>query len=155
MSAIYFCSVCGHLEFGEAPSECPVCEATRESFSRRDDIFAESASKSPEASVKHIPSVTVKQECGMVPETKCTDVLVRIGETLHPMEEKHFIQFIDCYIDDQYVARASLTPGVNPAIIFHLRREGKKVRIVENCNLHGYWQREANLGKTAQAGAAA
>lgn len=152
---IFICSVCGHIEFGRAPDECPVCEAKKESFKRDDNIFTESTRKSPEAAVKHIPSITVKQECGMVPETKCTDILVRIGETLHPMEDKHFIQFIDCYIDDKYVARACLTPDVNPAIIFHLREEGRKVRIVENCNIHGYWHAEAEIGMARRAGVAA
>ncbi len=70
---------------------------------------------------------------------------VRIGETLHPMQDSHFIQFIDCYVDETYVGRTQLTPGLFPATCFHLQTKGSKVTIVENCNVHGYWMAEAQL----------
>jgi len=142
---VFICGVCGHLEFGEAPDNCPVCHVTKENFTRNDKVFEEAAEKSKEGAVKHIPAITIKKECGMVPENCCTDILVRIGETLHPMEAAHSIQFIDCYLDDSYVARVSLTPAANPAVIFHVKEGGSRVRIVEFCNLHGHWQAEADI----------
>ena len=143
--SIYICKVCGHVEFGSAPDNCPVCRVPKENFNQNDNLFTEAAEKSKEGAVKHIPSITVKKDCKMIPEEACTDILVRVGETLHPMTPEHSIQFIDCYVDDQHVARATLTHRSNPAIIFHIKEGGKKVKIVEFCNLHGHWQAEASL----------
>ena len=142
---LFICKMCGHVEFGSVPEKCPVCRAGKEAFNQKDDIFIESEENSKEAAVKHIPSITVNKECKLIPEESCVDSIVRIGETLHPMKEEHFIQFIDCYVDDKYVSRVLLTPGVNPSGCFHLRTTGAKVRIVEVCNVHGYWQAEAEL----------
>ena len=93
--SIYLCKSCGHLEFNEIPDKCPVCMAAKEEFTQKDNIFVESEEKSKEASVKHIPQVEVINKCGLIPEESCTDILVRIGEVLHPMEEKHpWLSFI-------------------------------------------------------------
>jgi len=141
--AIFVCGVCGHIEFGSAPDKCPVCFAPKDRFKQNDNVFIDAEAKSKEAAVKHIPAITVSKQCGLIPEQSCVDIHVRIGKTLHPMEAAHFINWVDCYIDNQHVARALLTPGVNPASCFHLKKAGSKVRIVEFCNIHGHWQAEA------------
>jgi superoxide reductase len=140
---IFICQVCGHIEFNSAPENCPVCFAKK--FTQNDSVFEESMEKSSEGAVKHIPDVKINKECGLIPESACTDILVRIGETLHPMMENHFIQWIDCYLDEKYVSRIMLTPDMNPSVVFHLKTEGSKVTIVENCNIHGYWKTDTNL----------
>ncbi|MBU0580145.1 MAG: hypothetical protein KKA19_03120 [Candidatus Margulisbacteria bacterium] len=142
---IFICKVCGHIAFNGAPNNCPVCGAPKSSFVQNDNIFKESAEKSKEASVKHIPAITVKKACGLIKEQTCTDVIVRIGATLHPMEEKHFITFLDGYVDYKYVERIHLSPAVQPAGCFHLKATGSKIQIIENCNVHGYWMAEAAL----------
>jgi desulfoferrodoxin len=143
--SIFICGVGGHIEFGSAPDNCPVCGAPKDMFTQNDNVFTEAAEKSQEGAVKHIPAIKVNKACGLVPEEPCIDVIVRIGETLHPMEEKHHIRFIDCYIDDTYVGREFLSPGLFPATCFHLKKSGSKVRIVELCNIHGHWTAEADL----------
>ncbi len=142
---VYVCSVCGHIEFAEVTAVCPVCKSPKEKYSRHDRIFEESAEKSKEAAIKHIPSITINRKCGLVPEQPCLDVIVRIGATLHPMESSHFIQFVDCYVDEKYISRMFLTPGVFAAGCFHLKSPGSKVAVVENCNIHGYWKSETIL----------
>ena len=142
---IFVCGSCGHIEFGSAPENCPVCFAPKDKFKQNDRVFEESAEKSKEAAIKHIPSIKINKECGLIPEQSCIDVIVRIGETLHPMEESHYIRWIDCYVDDRYISRVFLSPGVYAAGCFHLKTTGQKVRIVEMCNLHGHWQAESNI----------
>lgn len=143
---LFICKGCGYVAFNAAPEKCPVCGAPKEAFNQNDNVFIESEENAKEAAVKHIPSIKVIKECGLIPEAPCLDVLVRIGETLHPMVEEHFIQFIDCYVDDKYVSRVLLTPGVHASGLFHIKVEGaQKIRIVEVCNKHGYWQAEADL----------
>jgi superoxide reductase len=142
---VFICQVCGHIEFNAAPDNCPVCYSPKEKFQQNDNIFKESQEKSPEAESKHIPKVVVESECGLIPEEGCKDVFVRIGETLHPSKPEHYIQFVDAYQDEQYIGRSYITPELNPATCFHLKKDSGKLTIVENCNIHGYWMKEINL----------
>lgn len=142
---VFICSICGHAEFGAAPDNCPVCFSPKDKFSQNDKVFEEAAEKSKEGAVKHIPSIKVNKTCGLIPDQDCVDVIVRIGETLHPMEEAHHIVWIDCYVDDKYASRILLSPAVYAAGCFHLKVTGSRVRVVEFCNLHGHWQAEADL----------
>jgi superoxide reductase len=140
---IYICQVCGHLAFNNLPDTCPVCGAEKDKFLQNDAIFKESIQKSPEAEVKHVPAMTVNKSCSLIPESGCMDVIVRIGKVMHPMEEKHYIRFIDAYQNDKFIARMELTPlGVYPAACFYLKEAGGKITIVENCSIHGYWKSE-------------
>ena len=141
---IYVCKECDHVAFNEAPASCPVCKAPKKAFKQNDKVFVESAEKSKEAAVKHIPQIKVNKVCGLVPENDCIDIIVRIGETLHPMTPEHYIQFIDCYVDHKFRARTFLSPETNPAVIFHLQNTTGKVQVVESCNLHGLWKSEAD-----------
>jgi superoxide reductase len=143
---MYICKKCGHIAFNNAPDKCPVCWAPKEMFAQNDNIFIESKEKSPEAEIKHIPEVSVVKACGLIPEESCTDVNIRIGKTLHPMLENHFIQFIDAYLDEKFIERVKLTSnGVSPATCLHLKTAAGKLSIVENCNLHGYWMTNVTL----------
>jgi superoxide reductase len=144
--SIYICNVCGHIEFDAAPENCPVCGAPKNQFTQNDNIFKESAEKSPEADVKHIPKLQVEKSCQLIPEEGCTDLYIRIGETIHPMEEKHFIQFADCYLDKKFIERVQFAPtGVFPAACVHLKENSGTVTVVENCNIHGYWMSEVSV----------
>jgi len=109
-----------------------------------DAIFEESSQKSPEAEIKHVPAITVNDEiCSIIPKSGCMDVVAKIGKVIHPMEEKHYIRFIDAYQNDNFIARMQLTPSsVYPAACFHLKEAGGKITVVENCNIHGYWKSE-------------
>ena len=142
---LYTCKGCGYVAIGEAPEKCPACGAPKVMFEQNDNLFVESAEKSKEGAVKHVPSIEISKTCGMVPENDCIDVMVRVGKTLHPMLPEHHISFIDCYLDRRFVGRALLTPAMNPAVIFHVKDKGEKIQIVEMCNLHGYWTDEANI----------
>jgi superoxide reductase len=140
---IYICQVCGHIAFNNLPDTCPVCGAEKDKFLQNDAIFKESIQKSPEAEIKHVPAITVNKSCNIIPESGCMEVIVRIGKVMHPMEEKHYIRFIDAYRNDKFIARMELTPlSVYPAACFHLKEAGGKITIVENCSIHGYWKSE-------------
>ena len=140
---IFICQVCGHIAFNNLPDKCPVCDAEKDKYIQNDAIFKESIVKSPEAEVKHVPAVTVNKSSSLIPESSCREVIVRIGKVIHPMEEKHYIRFIDAYQNDKYIARVALTPlSVYPAACFYLKEASGKITIVENCNIHGYWMSE-------------
>lgn len=75
-----------------------------------------------------------------VPYIERTDagIVVRVGQnTAHPMEAKHFIQWIEL-VADGAVYRQSLAPGQAPQATFAVT--ASKVEARELCNLHGLWK---------------
>ncbi len=137
---LFVCGVCGHVAFDNAPTKCPVCSSTK---------FAEDANalKTPadpknltDGDKKHIPNFTVVKQCGLIPGT-CTDIHVKIGAVLHVMEEKHWITWIDTYLNKKFVARYEMSAdGANPCVGIHLKNNaGGMFTAIENCNVHGKW----------------
>lgn len=139
---IFICAMCGHVEFGNAPDFCPVCHAPKDKFEQNDAVFSDAEAKGKELSGSHAPVVTAKKHSSLISEMPCLEITVRVGKKLHPMEEAHHIRFLDCYVDNKHVSRNSLTLGSYAAGTFQVKAAGAKVRIVEVCNLHGYWQAE-------------
>lgn len=72
-----------------------------------------------------------------VPVVEKTDkgVLVKVGSVPHPMEEKHYIEWIQIINDDKTMI-GFLKPGVKPEVVFEVT-EVTKAR--EYCNIHGLW----------------
>lgn len=64
-------------------------------------------------------------------------VKVKVGEVAHPMEDKHFIQWIEIIADGQ-VYRKFLNPGDAPEAEFKVTADSIVAR--EYCNLHGHWK---------------
>ncbi len=65
--------------------------------------------------------------------------VVKVGENqAHPMEEKHYIEWIELIVDG-VVYRKFLKPGDEPKAEFEVP-EGKDVYAREFCNLHGLWK---------------
>ena len=66
-------------------------------------------------------------------------VKVKVGSVAHPMEEKHYIQWIEIIADDK-IYRRYLKPGDAPAAEFKITAD--KIVAREYCNLHGHWKAE-------------
>jgi superoxide reductase len=117
---VYKCAACGHvvevLTAGDGPLAC--CGKPME------HLAAKTADQGKE---KHVP-VIEKFNGGLK---------VKIGSIPHPMEEKHFIQWIEIVTDGK-VYRQSLQPGQAPEAVFPLPAENVVAR--EHCNLHGVWE---------------
>ncbi len=83
------------------------------------------------ATEKHVPVV----------EVNGNKVKVTVGSVVHPMEEKHFIQWI--YVQTKEgVQSKHLKPHENPEAVFALADGDKAVAAYEYCNLHGLWKKE-------------
>lgn len=76
-----------------------------------------------------------------VPVIEKTDggVKVKVGDVAHPMEEKHFIQWIEIIADGK-IYRQFLNPGDAPEAEFKVAADNIVAR--EYCNLHGHWKAE-------------
>lgn len=64
---------------------------------------------------------------------------VKVGAVAHPMEEKHWIQWIELVADSVSYTRF-LNPGDAPEAEFCI--SASKVTAREYCNLHGHWKAE-------------
>jgi len=62
---------------------------------------------------------------------------VTVGSVPHPMDDDHFIEWIEV-IDGDTVIRKNLKPGQAPEAVFPVTGDGVTVR--EHCNLHGLWK---------------
>lgn len=82
------------------------------------------------AKEKHVPVI----------EKTADGYKVTVGSVAHPMEEKHWIEFIELIADGK-VYRQFLNPGDAPEATFCI--EASSVTAREYCNLHGLWKAEA------------
>ena len=78
------------------------------------------------ATEKHVP----------VKEETADGITVKVGSVAHPMEESHYIEWIEVIKDDK-VCRKFLKPGDKPEATFKVE-SGVTAR--EYCNLHGLWK---------------
>ncbi len=79
------------------------------------------------AQEKHVPVI----------EKVAAGIKVKVGEVPHPMEEKHYIEWIEVVADGQ-AYRQFLNPGQAPEATFYI--EAEKITAREYCNLHGHWK---------------
>lgn len=61
---------------------------------------------------------------------------VQVGSVIHPMEEKHYIEWI-ALVDDKGVDIRYLKPGEEPKAHFETGDNGE---VYAYCNLHGLWK---------------
>jgi superoxide reductase len=77
---------------------------------------------------KHVPVI----------EKTASGVKVKVGDVAHPMEEKHYIEWVQVILPDGRSARAFLKPGMAPEAEFPGITGDVSAR--EYCNLHGLWK---------------
>jgi superoxide reductase len=85
------------------------------------------AKTADEGKEKHVP-VIEKTDSG---------IKVTVGSIPHPMEEKHFIEWIEILADGK-AYRHFLEPGQAPEAVFAVQAENITAR--EHCNVHGLWK---------------
>jgi len=67
---------------------------------------------------------------------------VTVGKpALHPMKEKHLIEYIELYVDGDMVGKQEFTHEDEPIAYFEVAK-GQEVYAREFCNIHGLWQGE-------------
>ena len=89
---------------------------------------------------KHIPVIETP---ATIKAGEYFSVAIEVGKMLsHPNERNHFIEFIDLYADDLFLARVDLT-AVNTcpraSLCVSLWDPAKELRVYARCNIHGVW----------------
>jgi len=117
---IYKCEVCGNivevLHAGAGDLVC--CEKPMK-------LIVENTVDA--AKEKHVPVI----------EKTSDGYKVSVGSVMHPMEDKHYIEWIEL-IADGVSHRKYLKPGDAPVATFCVK--ATKVTAREYCNLHGLWK---------------
>ena len=89
---------------------------------------------------KHTPVIDAPDE---VKAGECLAVTVEVGKLLaHPNDHDHFIQFVELYADETFLARGSLTSVKScPKMTFCIALKGsaEELRAYCHCNMHGTW----------------
>ena len=117
---VYKCALCGNIvEVVHAAAGTLTC------CGQAMDLLNENTTDA--ATEKHVP----------VMEKIPSGIKAVVGSTLHPMEEKHFIEWIQV-ITEKGASRKFLKPGDKPESFFKDIEGLKKIR--EYCNVHGLWE---------------
>lgn len=66
------------------------------------------------------------------------EVIVKIGEVEHPMEEEHYISWV-AQVSENETTRIRLHPGEKPEVKFKKAKNAKNATIYAYCNKHGLW----------------
>jgi superoxide reductase len=117
---IYKCEVCGNIVevLHEGKGELVCCGQPMKLFV---------ANTVDAAKEKHVP-VVEKTDSG---------IKVKVGSDAHPMEEKHYIEWIEIIADGK-AYRQFLNPGEAPEVTFEIKANNITAR--EYCNVHGLWK---------------
>jgi superoxide reductase len=117
---IYKCQICGnivevvHGSFGDL-----VCCGQPMTLQSENTVDA--------AKEKHVPVI----------EKVPGGYQVKVGSVAHPMEEAHYIEWIELIADGK-AYRQFLEPGQAPEATFQVEADSVAAR--EYCNLHGLWK---------------
>ena len=117
---VYRCNVCGNIVevLRARKGELVCCGQPMELLQEKTaDIGLE----------KHVPVIEATKK----------GVKVKVGSVPHPMEEKHYIEWIEVIADGDS-CRKFLKPGGKPEAEFEIGP--RKVVAREYCNIHGLWK---------------
>ncbi len=117
---VYKCEICGNIvEVLHGGAGELVCCGQPMNLMTENTVDA--------AKEKHVP-VVEKTQNGFI---------VKVGSVAHPMEEKHYIEWIEL-IADGVAYRKFLSPGQAPEASFCI--DADQVTAREYCNIHGLWK---------------
>jgi superoxide reductase len=118
---VYKCEVCGNMVevIHDGPGELVCCN---QPMTLQEENTVDAAQE------KHVPVI----------EKTAEGIAVKVGSVEHPMQDNHFIEWIQLLADGK-AFRQFLNPGEKPEAIFKV--EGKDLSAREYCNLHGLWKK--------------
>ncbi len=117
---IYKCEMCGNIVqvLHEGPADLVCCE----------EPMVQLEEQTADATVeKHVP---------VIEKLGDNKYLVKVGSVPHPMEDEHYIEWIEL-LADGVSYRKYLNPGDTPEAVFELA--AGEVYAREYCNVHSLW----------------
>lgn len=130
INQIYKCNICGNvvevLHTGIGTLVC--CGKEMKLFLEKDE---------DEGKEKHVPII----------EKITSGLKVKVGSTEHPMEDNHYIEWIEIIANDKSY-KQFLKPRSKPEAEFNLKVESKDIKVRAYCNLHGLWKSQGKARKS-------
>lgn len=117
---IYKCDVCGNI-IEVLHDGAPALVCCNEPMKLKEELSADQTTE------KHVPVI----------EKTADGFKITVGSTLHPMEEKHYIEWIELIADGVSYTQF-LKPGAKPEAFFKI--DAEKITAREYCNIHGLWK---------------
>lgn len=118
----YYCEICGN--FVSSGCDCVEFVCCNQPMKKVEANTDDSASKE-----KHVPVYMVEGN----------KVCVKVGETLHPSEDKHYIEWITLITNKGNYTK-KLTSKDKPEVCFNLDDNEKVEEVLAYCNIHGLWK---------------
>lgn len=123
LNQIYKCNLCGNMvEVTHASGGRLVCCGQTMALMIENTVEA--------SKEKHIPVIEKLEQ----------EILVKVGSVDHPMEEKHYIEWIELLYNNK-VLRKYLNPGDKPEAYFKVCDTNLDFTAKAYCNLHGLWKK--------------
>ena len=120
---LYKCEICGNVvEIVQEGAPALVC-----CDQKMDKLEPKTVDEGNE---KHVPVI----------EKSNGKVLIKVGDVPHPMQDNHYIKFIEVLTDDR-VLRVELEPDSEPEAEFDISKE-KINEVREFCTVHDLWKSE-------------
>jgi len=117
---IYKCELCGNIvEVVHGGKGELVCCGQPMKLFKENTVDA--------AKEKHVPVV----------EKTPDGFKVKVGSVPHPMEDKHYIEWVEAVVEGK-AYRQFLNPGETPEATFKI--DTNQITAREYCNLHGLWK---------------
>lgn len=124
---VYKCDICGNIieVLNAGPGQLVCCGQP---------MILMTEKTKDQGMEKHLP----------VAEGTTQGVKVKVGSIPHPMQEEHYIQWIEVVESCGKVHRRYLKAGDVPEAVFHVCCDLDEVR--SYCNLHGHWgSKDSNI----------
>ena len=119
LNQVYKCNICGNIvELVHTGAGEIVCCGVPMNLQNKNTEDA--------AQEKHVPVI----------EKTSTGVKIKVGEVPHPMEDAHYIEWIEILADGKSY-KNFLQPGDAPEADFEIDSDNVVARAY--CNLHGLW----------------
>jgi len=117
---IYKCEICGNIvQMLHAGAGELICCGQPMKLYKENTVDA--------SKEKHVPVI----------EKTAGGIKVKVGSVPHPMDAKHYIEWIEV-IADGWAYRKFLNPGDAPEATFNI--QANRITAREYCNLHGLWK---------------
>ncbi len=103
---------------------------------------------------KHWPKLKISKKA---PTGQPFDLMIQVGQEIHPMLPEHHIEWVEVYADNKKVERIEFSEPTWDKPVIAVRLVAKNpatLRVRLHCNLHGYWENTIPLRPNASAPAA-
>ncbi len=124
LNQIYKCELCGNITevLHAGAGELVCCEIP---------MTLQETKTTEEGNEKHLPVIETTPSKNRVK--------IKVGEVPHPMEDAHYIEWIEIKTESGLIERKFLKSSNLPEVEFETKE--KIIEIKEYCNIHGLWKK--------------